>query len=58
MPTDRTSVSGRGVGLGVGLGAAEAATPEGSGLVVGNSEPEQAVITATDNASSLRLARA
>src|SRR5688572_29919921 len=56
-PTDRTSVRGRGVGVGVGLGGADAATAEGSGLVVGKSEPEQAVRTTTDRARSLTAAR-
>jgi hypothetical protein len=56
IPTDRTSVRGRGVGLGVGLGCADAATPEGSGLVAGMSA-EHAVSTTSDKASSLTVAR-
>src|SRR5882762_7542603 len=52
-PTDRTSVSGRGVGLGVGVG--DAATVVGSVLGDGR-VPVQAVRTATDKAISLKAA--
>jgi hypothetical protein len=52
-PTDRTSVSGRGVGLGVGVG--DAATLVGS-VLAGGRVPVHAVRTATDKASTLKAA--